>query len=110
MSIWKEQRGTWMASKTSKLPAFMSSPNLDYCTARILSLAKELAGMGYKHHTIARAALNAGLEQSRVNLDDHIPYLRLLEEVGRETLAELAAMMAESESAAMNEAAGKLLT
>ncbi len=84
-----------MASKSTKLPAFMAHPDLDYCTGRILSLANELAGMGYKHHTIARGALNAGLEQSRVNADDHRPFLRLLESLGRESIAELDQMAAE---------------
>ncbi len=83
-----------MASKSNKLPAFMAAPDLDYCTGRILSLANELAGMGYKPHTIARAALNAGLEQSRIHLDDHMPFLRLLERLGRESIAELEEMIA----------------
>lgn len=84
-----------MATKINKLPAFMATPDLDYCTGRFLSLANELAGMGYKHHTIARGALNAGLEESRVHADDHRPFLRLLERLGRESLADLDQMAAE---------------
>ncbi len=85
-----------MASKTNKLPGFMSNPELDYCTGRILSLAHELAASGYKPRTIARGALNAGLEMSRVNVDDHRPFLRLLEEMGRVGLGILDDALAET--------------
>ena len=87
-----------MASKDCKLPGFLNVPKLDYCTGRILSLANELASMGYKHRTIAHAALRAGLNQAHVNGTDFRPYLRLLEETGHDGLADLD-RMAEAEAA-----------